>query len=74
MVREEKLNKDDRTNQFQEELRQIEQQKQERLRQLAIEHQRRLDAIARQAQRERDQAKIDFERRQADEARRAEEN
>ncbi|MHA2086099.1 MAG: hypothetical protein ACXABD_20330 [Candidatus Thorarchaeota archaeon] len=63
MVREEKLNKTDRTAQFQEELKQIERQKNERLRQLAIEHQRRLEDIARQAERERAQARIDAERR-----------
>ncbi|MHA2219375.1 MAG: hypothetical protein ACXACY_25965, partial [Candidatus Hodarchaeales archaeon] len=75
MIREEKLNKTDRQNQFQEELRQIERQKQERLRQLAIEHQRRLESIALQAERERDKAQLDFERRQADEdARFIEEN
>jgi hypothetical protein len=71
ITREEKLNKVDRSDQFQEELRQIERQKQERLRQLAVEHQRRLDSIARQAQRERDQAKIDWERQQAEEKERA---
>jgi hypothetical protein len=64
MIREEKLNKDDRQSQFEEELRQIEFQRQERLRQLAIEHQRRLESIALQAERERQQAQIDFERRQ----------
>jgi hypothetical protein len=70
MIREEKLNKTDRQAQFQEDLRQIEQQKQERLRQLAIEHQRRLDAIALQAERERNQAKIDWERQQEEEEKR----
>jgi hypothetical protein len=71
MIREEKLNKTDREDQFKAELAQIERQKQERLRQLAIEHQRRLDDIARQAERERAQAQVDFERRKADETARA---
>jgi hypothetical protein len=64
MIRDEKLNKDDRKNAFEEQLREIEFQKQERLRQLAIEHARRLEEIDLQAQRERDRAKLEFERRQ----------
>lgn len=67
MERENKLSIDDRADAYQEQLRQIEQQRLERQRQLAIEHQRRLEDIAVQAERERAQAKVNFERRQEDE-------
>ena len=71
MERENKLSGEDRSDAFQEQLRQIEQQRLERQRQLAIEHQRRLEDIAVQAERERARAALDFERRQADERARA---
>ncbi len=72
MERENKLSGKDRSDAFQEQLRQIEFQRQERQRQLAIEHQRRLDDIATQAERERARAKLDFDRKQTDEKARAE--
>ena len=71
MERENKLSGEDRSDAFQEQLRQIEQQRLERQRQLAIEHQRRLEDIAVQAERERAKAALDFERRQTDEKARA---
>jgi len=71
MERENKLSGDDRSDAFQEQLRQIEQQRLERQRQLAIEHQRRLEDIARQAERERAKAALDFQRKQEDEKARA---
>ncbi|MHA2219586.1 MAG: hypothetical protein ACXACY_27075, partial [Candidatus Hodarchaeales archaeon] len=67
MIREEKLNKDDRGNQFQEELRQIEQQKQERLRQLE-RAQARIDFERRQ-----EEERLRFEQQKADRIRRLKE-
>ena len=71
MERENKLSIGDRSDAFQEQMRQIEQQRLERQRQLAIEHQRRLEDIAIQAERERAKAWVDFQRRQEDEKVRA---
>ena len=71
MEREEGLSGNERGRAFQEQLRQIEQQRLERQRQLAIEHQRRLQDIAVQAERERAQALIDFNRKKDDEEARA---
>jgi len=65
MVREEKINKEDRQAAFEEELRQIEFQRKERLRQLYLEHQQRIEEINLQAKREAAQEQIEYERKQA---------
>ena len=67
MIREEGINKDERTRQYQEEVRRIEQERQERMRSLALEHAERLREIDLQAQRERERAALEYERRKADE-------
>src|SRR3989304_1637000 len=61
MIREEGINKDERTRQYQEEVRKIEQERQERMRSLALEHAERLREIDLQAQRERERAALEYE-------------
>ncbi|MGB2783015.1 MAG: hypothetical protein WBC45_03620, partial [Atribacterota bacterium] len=73
MEREGALSGADRKNAFQEELRQIEQQRLERQRQLAIENQRRLAEIELQARREIDKANELARRKEEEEAMRADE-